>query len=88
MLKTVWAEEISGGLNDLRRQMNRQVFSDGKHIFGPSYAQIPIRVEMTPAAIRARKQRQLEMMQLVARTKRGNKPSYRQRQKNARAARG
>lgn len=60
---------------DMQRQMNRQ------YTMG-NYSLVPVRVK--PASVRA----QMEITkQAIAKAKRGGKPSYRQRQRNARNAR-
>jgi len=80
-LKTIWNEETMAAQWDMKNALNRQLYSGGLY-------QVPINLKMTPSAIRERKQRQLEMNNQLARVKRGNKPSYRQRQKNGRKAAG
>jgi len=80
-LKNVWTEEVMAARLDMSNALNRQIYSGGLY-------HIPINLKMTPSAIRERKQRQLEMNNQLARVKRGNKPSYRQRQKNGRKAAG
>lgn len=66
--------EIQGALNDQRQAAQRQMWT------------MPIHLDMSPNAVRMRKQRQVELQQRLASKKRGNKPSYRERQKNGRKA--
>lgn len=100
VLKDVWTRETMDSLLDTQRAMNRQLWQGGGTMrrppvrFSGSEAipdnqmyVMPINVDMRPEAVRARKQRVLEMNNRLAAVKRGNKPSYRQRQKNAKAAR-
>lgn len=74
---------------DYNKQLLAQVrFTGGEtHPYGHQVA-MPINVDMSPQAVRARNQRLNEMNQRLAAVKRKGKPSYRQRQKNARAAAG
>lgn len=86
--------ELADARRNMQHGIQRQVmWPDGSIRIVGSGAQkpgtmftMPANVDMSPTAVRMRKQRQNEMMQRVAQLKRGNKPSYRQRQRNARAA--
>lgn len=97
-LKQVWTKEsfkkafeleIQDAQKDMRQQVYRQQILPGQVQWtngpGQVYVGIPPRgIDMSPRAVRARQARQDQMLQLA---KRGNKPSYRQRQKNGRAGR-
>lgn len=78
--KKAFALEVQAGWHDMKQQTQR-FYVDAPSTMGWS------NIEMSPKAVHARQARQDQMLQLVAAKKRGNKPSYRQRQKNGRAGR-
>lgn len=88
--------EMADARERWKKDMQRQVmWPDGTtHTVGSGAQRpgamftMPILVDDSPTATRERKRRQAEMMNRVAQLKRKGKPSYRQRQRNARAARG
>lgn len=95
--KKAFQMDMDDLLRDHQRAMQRQVFTIPQNQVrftgneglypGGSYVQVPMNLDISPAAVRNRNQRQQLMLQQYAAAKRKGKPSYRQRQKNARLAR-
>lgn len=89
VLKENWTEdifskqfdiEVQGASLDAQREIQRQIYQPTPRYWTSS--------NISPPLLHERKARQAEMMQRFAAKKRGNKPSYRQRQKNGRKAAG
>jgi hypothetical protein len=84
-LKSVYTKELMDSQMATSRNINRQLFVPTQTYLDTAYT---VNVDMSPQAVRERKQRLLEMNNRLAEAKRKGKPSYRQRQRNARAAKG